>query len=84
MVDSNPPEDLGDGPIPMANIGGRRFINFFCFHAPFLMYLCIFYRYLAIRGCSEDLKGRSAREQQERVVREVWKKTERFDYQRPL
>ncbi|KAF9465947.1 hypothetical protein BDZ94DRAFT_1252643 [Collybia nuda] len=65
VVDSNPPADLGDNdPIPMANIGGRR--------------------YLAIRGCSEDPKGRSSREQQERVVREVWKKTERLNYQRPL
>ncbi|KAJ7628566.1 protein qutG [Roridomyces roridus] len=65
VVDSNPPPDLGPtDPIPMANLGGRR--------------------YLAIRGCSEDAEGRSAREQQERLVREVWKRTERLDYKRPV
>ncbi|KAJ7719084.1 QA-X protein [Mycena maculata] len=41
-------------------------------------------RYLAIRGCSEDAGGRSARVQQEALVREVWKRTERLDYQRPV
>ncbi|KAF8918899.1 protein qutG [Mucidula mucida] len=65
VVDSNPPADLaGSGPIPMANIGGRR--------------------YLAIRACSEDALGRSPREQQERLVREVWRRTERLNYERPM
>ncbi|KAJ7041058.1 inositol monophosphatase [Mycena alexandri] len=65
VVDSNPPLNLQDSdPIPMANLGGRR--------------------YLAIRGCSEDSTGRSPRMQQEALVREVWKRTERLDYQRPV
>ncbi|KAJ7768202.1 inositol monophosphatase [Mycena metata] len=65
VVDSNPPLNLKDSdPIPMANLGGRR--------------------YLAIRGCSEDSTGRSPRMQQEALVREVWKRTERLDYQRPV
>jgi myo-inositol-1(or 4)-monophosphatase len=65
VVDSNPPSDLGPSdPIPMANLGGRR--------------------YLAIRGCSEDAQGRSALAQQEALIREVWKRTERLDYQRPV
>ncbi|KAJ6618123.1 hypothetical protein B0H10DRAFT_2030724 [Mycena sp. CBHHK59/15] len=65
VVDSNPPTDLKDtDPIPMANLGGRR--------------------YLAIRACSEDANGRSPRAQQEALVREVWKRTERLDYQRPV
>ncbi|KAF7324813.1 Inositol-1-monophosphatase [Mycena kentingensis (nom. inval.)] len=65
VVDSNPPPDLSEtDPIPMANLGGRR--------------------YLAIRACSEDSRGRSAREQQEALVRQVWKRTERLDYQRPM
>ncbi|KAJ7176739.1 protein qutG [Mycena filopes] len=65
VVDSNPPPGLQPSdPIPMANLGGRR--------------------YLAIRGCSEDSTGRSPRAQQEALVREVWKRTERLDYQRPV
>ncbi|THU97759.1 inositol monophosphatase, partial [Dendrothele bispora CBS 962.96] len=40
-------------------------------------------RYLAIRACSKDAEGRSPREQQERLVREVWKRTERLNYERP-
>ncbi|KAK0188114.1 inositol monophosphatase [Armillaria mellea] len=64
VVDSNPPNGLSDtGPIPMANLGGRR--------------------YLAIRACSEDAQGRSPRTQQEALVREVWKRTERLNYERP-
>ncbi|KAF9062991.1 hypothetical protein BDP27DRAFT_1427294 [Rhodocollybia butyracea] len=64
VVDSNPPPHISDkDPIPMADIGGRR--------------------YLAIRGCSTDTDGRSPREQQEALVREVWKRTERLDYDRP-
>ncbi|KAE9390090.1 protein qutG [Gymnopus androsaceus JB14] len=65
VVDSNPPANISDtDPIPMANIGGRR--------------------YLAIRGCSTDSDGRSPREQQEALVREVWKRTERLNYERPM
>ncbi|KAK7466390.1 hypothetical protein VKT23_005113 [Stygiomarasmius scandens] len=65
VVDSNPPENIDEtSPIPMANLGGRR--------------------YLAIRACSEDADGRSPREQQERLVREVWKRTERLNYERPM
>ncbi|KAJ6504096.1 protein qutG [Mycena vitilis] len=41
-------------------------------------------RYLAIRACSEDPSGRPPRVQQEALVREVWKRTERLDYQRPV
>ncbi|KIY64163.1 hypothetical protein CYLTODRAFT_381225 [Cylindrobasidium torrendii FP15055 ss-10] len=65
VVDSNPPDGLApDAPIPMANIGGRR--------------------YLAIRGCSTNEQGQSPRVQQERLVREVWRRTERLNYERPI
>ncbi|KAK7040726.1 hypothetical protein VNI00_009632 [Paramarasmius palmivorus] len=65
VVDSNPPPGLSDtDPIPMANIGGRR--------------------YLAVRGCSVDAEGRSPRTQQEALVREIWRRTERFSYERPM
>ncbi|KAJ6621332.1 hypothetical protein B0H10DRAFT_2018013 [Mycena sp. CBHHK59/15] len=65
VVDANMPMGLKDtDPIPMANLGGRR--------------------YLAIRACSTDARGRSPRVQQEALVREVWKRTERFTCERPL
>ncbi|KAF8736734.1 hypothetical protein AX14_014057 [Amanita brunnescens Koide BX004] len=41
-------------------------------------------RYLAIRGCTRDVAGRSPRQQQEALVREIWKKTERIHIYRPL
>ncbi|PFH51624.1 hypothetical protein AMATHDRAFT_2900 [Amanita thiersii Skay4041] len=39
-------------------------------------------RYLAVRGCSKDAEGRSPRQQQEALVREVWRKTERIQSRR--
>ncbi|KIK57379.1 hypothetical protein GYMLUDRAFT_46255 [Collybiopsis luxurians FD-317 M1] len=65
VVDSNPPLGISDTePIPMANLGGRR--------------------YLAIRACSTDEDGKLPRTQQEALVREVWKRTERLNYERPM
>ncbi|GAA5917075.1 hypothetical protein JCM5296_000012 [Sporobolomyces johnsonii] len=40
--------------------------------------------YLAIRPCADNAEtGESGREQQERLVRAVWERTERLDYVRP-
>ncbi|TNY22264.1 hypothetical protein DMC30DRAFT_392721 [Rhodotorula diobovata] len=38
--------------------------------------------YLAVRACA-DSESETAREQQDRLVREVWRRTERLDYARP-
>ncbi|BGP44091.1 hypothetical protein JCM10450v2_008308 [Rhodotorula kratochvilovae] len=38
--------------------------------------------YLAVRACA-GTEGETAREAQERLVREVWRRTERLDYVRP-
>ncbi|KAF5391051.1 hypothetical protein D9757_003998 [Collybiopsis confluens] len=71
VVDSNPPPNISDDdPIPMANLGGRRRV--------------FYVLYLAIRACSIDEDGRTPRTQQEALVRAVWKRTERFDYERPM
>lgn len=40
-------------------------------------------RYLAIRPCS-GTEGETARQAQERLVREVWKRVEPLDYDRPM
>ena len=80
MVDANPPEGLGENdPIPMAHLGGRRYES-----CPLSGQGLTIDRYLAIRGCSRDAVGRSSRQQQEALIKEVWKKTERIHCYRPL
>lgn len=38
--------------------------------------------YLCLRGCQGD-EGGTARQAQERVAKEVWKRVERIEYERP-
>ena len=80
VTTANPPENLETDPIQEVRLGSRLYLAIrwvMLLNSLFLRHL------LTHRRPAGDGNGETGRQAQERVVREVWKRVECINYQRP-